>query len=284
MKRSIKTFLFFGLTSIILFSCNSNNSSSHITAVKNGAMRIVSLAPSISKELTYLGVADNIVGVTSYCDLAMTNKDLIVGTAIDINVEKILLLKPDLVIATGLTKATNIESLEQNGVKVYQVGKMSTYNEICNEFLAIGKMVKKEQESIAIISKTNRKIDSLRNSIPEGDSLQVFFQIGAKPLFGVIPHTFMDDLITYAKCKNLAYDMQHGTVSRETVINRNPDVIYVATMGIVGDEEKNIWESYTELNAVKNKKVMIINSNMACTPSVTAFLESLTQMIEEIHN
>lgn len=247
-------------------------------------LKIVSLAPSITKELIYLGVKHQIVGITSYCIMAETNPDLIVGTAIDINIERVLLLQPDIVLATGLTKNEDIETLESNGVKVYTVGKLDSYKEICDEFLAIGELVKKREAAEQIIQLTNVKIDSLRQTIKSTDSLSLFFQIGAKPLFAVIPNTFMNDLISFAKCKNVAFDMQHGTVSRETVLNRNPDIIYVATMGIVGDEERQIWESYGELSAVKSKKVLVIDSNMACTPSVNAFYNTLEQMIREIYN
>lgn len=267
---------------LIVYSCNNGKTVKNSQAV-NG-LRIVSLAPSISKELCYLGVKDNIVGATSYCDISKENEKLIVGSAIDINVEKILLLKPDVVFATGLTKVSNIESLKENGIQVYEMGKMNSYKAICDEFLVIGKLVNKEAEAVEIIAHSKQIIDSLKSSILDSEKQKVFFQIGAKPLFAVIPNTFMDDLITFAGCKNLAFDLEHGTMTRESVLNRNPDVIYVATMGIVGEEEKNIWEGYQEINAVKNNKVFVIDSNMACTPSVISFTESLTQMIQEIYN
>lgn len=272
----------FAVLAVLIIACSKTKRSNNKEKVEG--LKVVSLAPSITKELIYLGVEDQIVGITSYCTLAKTKPELVVGSAIDINIERILLLKPDIVIATGLTKGENIETLESNGVKVYTVGKLDSYQEICHELLAIGKMVERQQEAARIIQTTNEKIDSLRQTIQTNDSLSLFFQIGAKPLFAVIPNTFMDDLISFAKCKNIAFDMQHGTVSRETVINRNPDVIYVATMGIVGEEEKQIWESYKDLSAVKNKKVLVIDSNMACTPSVIAFYNSLEQMIQEIYN
>ena len=129
------------------------------------------------------------------------------------------------------------------------------------------------------------KVDSLSNSVPNlPDRLTVFFQIGAKPIFTVISNTFMNDYITLAKCNNIAEDLKKGTITRESVLQQNPDIIFIVTMGIVGDNEKNIWESYTELNAAKNKKIFIIDSSIASTPTVLSFTETLEQVINNIYN
>ncbi|MBI9065911.1 MAG: ABC transporter substrate-binding protein [Salinivirgaceae bacterium] len=282
LKIDLSRVLFFLILPALFFTSCKNIKTESKTEFSG--LRIISLAPSITKELIYLGVEENIVGATNYCDISKDSPDLVVGSAIDINIEKILLLKPDVVFASTLTKPSNIETLKENGLQVYQLGKMSSFKNICDEFLAIGKLVEKEKVAISIIKKANQTIDSLKLSIQHRDKQSVFFQIGAKPLFAVIPNTYMEDLIIYANCENILFDLEHGTVTRESVLKRNPDVIFVATMGIVGEEEKNIWESYGDINAARNNKVFIIDSNTACTPSVIAFTETLTQMVHYIYN
>ena len=268
---------------LLLTSCNKKNYNK-----KNNdrdGLRIVSLTPSLTKELVDLGLKDNIVGATSFCDIAATNKDLIVGTAVTVNLEKVLLLKPDVVFASGLTKDNTINALKKNGVKVYKFGKMKSFNDICNHFEELGKIVNRRNKARTIIKNSKAKIDSLISSVPKGkDSLNVFFQIGAKPVFTVIPNTFMDDYITFSGCKNIAADLTKGTINRETVLKRNPNVIFIISMGIAGDNEKSIWESYQELNASKNKKIFIVDANIAATPTVLSFLEALEIIIKDIYN
>lgn len=272
----------FIIAAILVISCN-NSSDNKKNVTKNG-IRIVSLAPSITKELESLNMTENIVGATSYCDISKKNKELIVGTATEVNIEKILLLNPDIVIALGLTKQTTINTLKNNGIAVHFIKKIQSFDDICNQAIELGKLVGKADLALSIVNRSRQKVDSLQSLIPSRhNKLKVFFQIGAKPIFTVIPNTFMNDYIIFSGCENLAADMKRGTITRESVLRRNPDVIFIVTMGIVCDEEVKTWESYTELNAVKRKKIFIIDSNIACTPTVLSFTETLEQIIKKIY-
>ena len=267
---------------IILAAC-SNSAGKKKISYQEG-IRIVSLAPSVSKEIQDLNMSDNIVGATSYCEISKTNKELIIGTTTEVNIEKILLLKPDIVFATTLTKESTVKSLTNNGIKVHQIKKLESFEHICSHFIKLGELVGKADlaQSIAEISK--QKIDSLINIIPPGaEKPKVFFQIGAKPLFTVIPNTFMNDYIIMAGGENIATDFNKGTITRESVLKRNPDVIFIVTMGIIGDDEKSIWNSYKELKAAENNKIFIINSSTACSPTVLTYTKTLEKVINKIY-
>jgi len=267
---------------LLLTSCNDKNINKQI---KKGELRIVSLAPSISRELVDLGLKDNIVGATSYCEVSASNKDLIVGSAITVNIEKVLLLKPDIVFASGLTKDKTIHTLKENGVTVYKFGKMTSFDYICENFIELSKYVNKEDLARSIIKESKEKIDRLIASVPkQKDSLSIFFQVGSKPIFTVIPNTFMNDYITFAGCKNIVSDLTKPSINRETVINRNPDIIFIISMGIEGDNEKGIWKKYPELNAAKNNKIFIIDADKAASPTVRSFTESFEIIINDIYN
>lgn len=267
---------------IVAVSCNTTIKKQYHND-KSG-LRIISLAPSITKELIDLDMHENIVGVTSYCEISSNNKDLVIGTATNVNVEKILLLKPDMVFATGLTKESNINSLRNNGITVYMVPKLESFEVICKQFVRLGELVGKVDVAKSIVDKSLQKIDSLKKTFPlTSEKSKIFIQIGAKPLFTVIPNTFMHDYITYANCENIAADLDKGTITRESVLKRNPDVIFIVTMGIIGDEEKDTWANFKELSATKNKKIFIIDSNVACTPTVLSFTETFENIIHKIY-
>lgn len=267
---------------LLLVSCSKNKYKENQR--DENSLRLVSLAQSVTKELVSLDLKDNIVGATSYCDITANNKDLIVGDATTVNIEKILLLKPDIVFASGLTKDNTITALKNNGIKVYTTGKMESFDVICEHFLELGKLVGKEDLSRSMISKSRNKIDSLVSSLPKHkDSLKVFIQIGTKPIFTVIPNTFMNDYITLAGCENIASDLKRGTITRETVLKRNPDVIFIVTMGILGENEKNNWQRYSELNATKNNKIFMMDSNLASTPTVLSFTKSFEFVINKLY-
>ncbi len=248
-------------------------------------VRIISLAPSITKEVEELGMAGNIVGATSYCDITKGNKELIIGDAINVNVEKVLLLKPDVILTTTLTKQSTIDLFRENGIKVDVIGKLDSFNDICRQFNELGKTLGCPDAANLIIDRTKSRIDSIRQTIPERvKGKKIFIQIGADPLFAVIPETFMDDYIKFADCENITIGFGKGTISRETILNRNPDVILIATMGIVATQEKNRWESFGSLNAVKDGKVFIIDANKACVPTVKNFEKAFEEIVHLLVN
>lgn len=286
--------IWIGLLSVLLLlSCSHTDQTKteHKETVNDG-LRIISLAQSVTQELIELGVEDQIVGATSYCSIAKDRKDLVVGSATEVNLEKILILKPDIVFATGLTKSNTIEALKKNGIEVYLISKLNSFEKICKEMLVIGEKVNQKQKAIDIVEAAKLKIAELKKRIPaqanpkENASEKqntVFFQLGTQPLFSVIPNTFMNEFITMADCENIAHDLSHGSITREAVLTRNPDVIFVVTMGVVGTDEQDVWKKYPELNAVKNDKIFVIDADLACTPSVGSFVQSLEIVIDSIY-
>ena len=247
------------------------------------AQRIVSLAPSLTNMLYLLDAGDRMVGCTSYCTEAVQDNKEIVASAVEVNVEKVLLLKPDWVVATTITKPTVIESMRKMGLNVLVLSSPKSYNDICTQLLTLAKPVGKEFMAQNIITKQQERLNALAKKIPSGQKPRVFFEIGAQPLFTVIPNTFMDDFITFAGGENIASDLTRGTITRENVLLKNPDVIVVVTMGIVGDEEKTTWEGYSNLSAAKTGKIFIVDSDKACSPNPVTFVDVVEELINLIY-
>ncbi len=237
--------------------------------------RVVSLAPSITKNIYYLNAQTYLVGCTSYCTVAKNDNKTVVASPVTINVEKVVGLKPDLVIASTITNPEYIELLKKFNIHVEVFTTPKSFDEVCKQFVDIGQLLGKKDDAIEMVSAIKYELDSLKALSSYSTDKRVFFQIGADPLFTVIPNTFMNDYILFANATNIAEDLNKGSISRETVINRKPDFIFIVTMGIIGDEEKKIWESYKDLNAVKNNKIFIVDSDLACTPTPQTFLETM---------
>ena len=237
--------------------------------------RIISLAPSLTMDVYYLDSKDKLVGCTSYCEIAKPDKKEIIGTALTVNIEKILSLKPDLVIAATITKPDIIEKLRNLGIKVEVFESPKSFDQICSQFLKLGMLIGKEGKAKAVIAESKVTVEKIKAQHQGKPSQKVFFQIGAKPLFTVLTNTFMNDYITFCGGTNRASDLKSGTIGRETVLNRDPDVIIIVTMGIVGNEEKSLWEKYPSMSAATKKKIFIIDSNLACTPTPVSFVQTL---------
>jgi ABC-type Fe3+-hydroxamate transport system substrate-binding protein len=246
-------------------------------------MRIVSLAPSLTQNLYYLGLQDQIVGVTSYCEIAKPDNKTVIATAIQVNHERVVMQKPDLVIATGMTNPETIATLRQFGIRVEVFGKVHSFDEICTQFTRLGALTGREERATEIISEVRYKVQSLLIDNPDHKKPRIFFQIGAKPIYTVIPDTFMDDYIRFAGGVNIAAGLTIPTITRESVVVANPDVIIIVTMGITGEEEESVWRRYRSVNAIKNNRIIIIDANKASSPTPIAFLQTLEEIINRIY-
>ncbi|MBN1924855.1 MAG: ABC transporter substrate-binding protein, partial [Prolixibacteraceae bacterium] len=182
------------------------------------AERIVSLAPSLTKNIYYLESQDKLVGCTSYCFEALADGKEIVASAIKVNLEKTVSLNPDLVLTTPLTDPETIQMLKKFDIRVEVFPSAVSFEEICIQFVEIGKLLNNEAKAIEIIEKSRNKIDQLLKLNTSEFPDLFFIQIGADPIFSVLSNTFMNDYILLAGGRNIFEDLHRGTVSRESVV------------------------------------------------------------------
>lgn len=267
--------LFFALTAL-LSSCGNNTNNSKANNNSN-ELRIISLVPSITLEIEQLGLKNNIVGATSYCEITKENPELIIGSAIEINEEKILLLKPDIVFSSTLTKPKSEKILRDNGIKVITMPRLYSFEDLCSHYIELGKSLDKEEDATNFVIQSKNKLDSIMASIINtGEKPRIFFQIGAKPIATVIDSTFMNDFIIFAKAENIFSDLDNIIVSRESVVLRNPSHIIISSMGTVGTNEKQVWNNYSDIDAVINNNIFVIDG--ATTPTVAAFIDNFEKI------
>ncbi|MDI6840999.1 MAG: ABC transporter substrate-binding protein [bacterium] len=286
-RKTILSFiLFFGLFCHLLNA--RDNSGIGCDSIKF-PHRIVSLGPAITEEIYLLGAEDRLVANTIYCERPPeAKKKEKIGTVIEINVEKIISFKPDLVLATPLTDPKAKEKLKNLGLKVVTFPVEKDFNEICRNFLELGQIIGKKEEAEKIIYQVKNEVDSISKKIKTLSKLEVtppkvFIQVGANPLFTVTKDSFLNDLIGFAGGVNIALGAKTGLYSREKVIQQNPDVIIIVTMGIVGEKEMKSWQRYKTLNAVKNNRIYIMDSYKVCSPTPISFVEALEELVKILH-
>lgn len=255
----------------------------HTEAWSQTAQRIVSLAPSLTKNLYFLGAQDQLIACTSYCTEALADNKTVVASAIKVNIEKTLSLHPDVVLVTTITAPETIEMLQKLGLRVEVFPNPLNFKEIGEQFVRMGKITGHENKAIEIVTESQQKVENLMKQLDRHKHPAIFFQIGADPLFTVLTGTFMNDYITFAGGRNIAADLQHGTMTRESVLVRNPEYIFVVTMGITGQEEVQQWKQYRDLAAAKTGKIFIVDAEKACSPTPLTFTETFETIVNLMH-
>ncbi|MBP8850977.1 MAG: ABC transporter substrate-binding protein [Breznakibacter sp.] len=266
MKHSIKTTILLILVALIGFNSFAQR-----------PKRVVSLAPSLTKMVYEMGAQDLLVGCTNYCATDPKDSIKIVASAVEVGLERVLLTKPDLIIASSLTNPSIINSFKKLNIEVITLATPKSFKETCDHMLLLAERMGKTEQAKLTVAKQKERLDKLQASL-KSEKLSYFMEIGDKPLFTVTPNTFMHEYITMLGGTNIADGMTHGSITRETVLVKNPDVIVVVLMGVLGEEEKKSWIKYPQLSAVKKNRLFIIDSNKACSPTPTNFVDTMEEL------
>lgn len=252
-----------------------------VSGFTQNVKRVISLAPSITENIYLMGAQNKLVGCTSYCTQAVAAGVTQIGSAINVNIEKIFALQPDLVLTMQLTKPQDLETMKKLGLNVVTIPTPKSFDEICKQTIQIGKLIGSEKSAQNVIQETKQTVNEITQKSEQLLKKQkVFFQIGADPIFTVLQNTFMDDYILLTNTENIANGLTKGTITRESVLVKNPDVIIIATMGGFGKEEQKVWNNYSGISAVKNNKVFLIDSDRACSPTPLNFAKALEDVYQ----
>jgi iron complex transport system substrate-binding protein len=252
--------------------------------------RIVSLAPSNTEILFALGLGDKVVGVTEYCNYpkeAMTKPK--VGGFSNVDIEKVVSLEPDLVLATHIHEKTVIPTLEKLGLTVVAITPGSL-NEVLDGITLVGKITGQSGEASKLINDLGTRIeavmDKTRNLSPD-QKPRVFYITWHDPLMTAGTETLADDVISSAGGQNIAYDIfGDKAINLETVIYRDPQVI-VASVGMGSGEDLPWQYVQTEprlenTQALLNGRVYKIDGDVIHRPG-PRIVDALEQMAQFIH-
>ena len=255
--------------------------------------RIVSLAPSATEILFALNLGGRVVGVTRYCDYPQEVLDrvksgnlTVIGGIVDISVERVIALDPDLVVATYSLQAETIEFLQGKGLTVIGLNPKNlqqTLNDIRLVGLICGETGKAEQ----LVGDLQRRIGYITQRVKEaGSRPRVYYEVWYDPLMSVGPETVQNELIHMAGGENIFADAQapYPTISSEVVVTRNPQVIIVPTgyMGGAGKEEFKKRPGWSGIEAVKNGMIHEVDENLIVRPGPRV-IEGLERLALILH-
>ena len=249
--------------------------------------RVISLSPVITETIYLLNAQDLLIANTSYCNVpeAAQFKEKI-GSVTQMNVEKIISLEPDLVIASSLSRDKQIKTLDNQKIKVIKIKNPETFVQMCDITLKIGKVLGAEKSAVKIISRAVKEVEKIENQTAVLRKKKVFIQIGMKPLYSANKDSFINEYIKYGGGINIVENEKTGIYSREKVISQNPDIILIATMGTskkAGKIEKQRWMSFKFLNAAIKNQIYVLDPEFICSPTPVTFAKGLHEVDALIH-
>jgi len=274
-----------GLAACVFFLGNVEAKEENLDDSIEGPQRIVSLSTVVTEEIFLLGEGARLVGRSYFCVRPAEAQEIpVVGNIVDANLEKVVLLAPDLVIVTPMIDPRAVTKMSALGLRVETFAPAKSFDDVNGSFLRLAKLIGKEKEAVRIVEIGRETVESLRLKIPKGEPVSVFFEVGTDPLVTVTRDSFLNDMIKFAGGKNIASGAAQARYSREKVLAQDPEVIIISSMGFdtEREKEKKMWQRYPELKAVQGDRIVIVNSDLFCAPTPLTFvraLESLTQIL-----
>jgi iron complex transport system substrate-binding protein len=237
-----------------------------LVVIDGTPQRIISLAPSNTEILFALGLGDEVVGVTMYCDYPAQAQDKEkVGDYYGPDIEKIIALDPDLVLATDFHRFDLIPALEQQGIAVLAVAPQ-TLDDVLASIEKIGEIAGKEAEALQLVTEMTRKIQAVEEQTKELEQKpSVLYMTWHDPMWTVGRDTWIDDLISVAGGVNIfSQNFEGGAmVQIEWVILQNPEIIITSEWSY--DWALNATE-LASTNASQTGRIYTFNDDLAQRP------------------
>jgi iron complex transport system substrate-binding protein len=226
-------------------------------------LRIISLAPNVTEMLFALGLQDCIVGVTDYCDWPPEAKGIeCVGGLGAPNIEKLLTIAPDLVIATDFENKHMRGLIRSAGVQLLEL-EINTIEEVFESLVEIGQLCRCQERAARLVAELRSRLQQITDTIKEkslSGRPRVFVEIWHDPVTTAGAKSFIDDVIRLAGGVNVAHEISspYVYINPEKVIEWDPDVILTSYMisadDTAGPIEKRI--GWSEISAVKQGRII----------------------------
>ncbi|MDX1729054.1 MAG: cobalamin-binding protein [Pseudoalteromonas tetraodonis] len=253
-------------------------------ALADKPLRIVALAPHIVENLYAIGAGDLIVGTLDYADYPQeATKIERIGGYNGISIEKLLMLKPDMVIAwKSGNQAEDLAKIKRLGIELY-LSDPRFIEGVASEILKLGQITGHIEQSKQVAETFTAKLNAIKVTQKDKTTLTGFYQLWPEPMMTVSKNTWINQLIETCQVTNVFAnsDTDYPQISIENVIVTKPQVI------IIPDEKsKRViptvnWQQWPEIPAVKYEQFISVNADLLhrFTPRM---LDGLAQMCDKV--
>nr|WP_156645365.1 ABC transporter substrate-binding protein [Lentibacillus sp. JNUCC-1] len=235
--------------------------------------RIVSLIPSNTEIAFALGLDEEIVGVSDHDNYpeAVAEKEKVGG--MELNIEAILALDPDLVLAEVGNPEEAVKQLRDSGITVLVMPTGENFEEVYENIKTIGQATGQAEEANKIVINMQEELDTLKEKaeqIEEEDRKSVFIETSPSPeIYTGGKGTFYSELLDVINADNAAGEEEGWVMlDQEAIIALNPDVI-ITTYGDYVEEpiaEVKGRDGWDDVTAVQNDAIYDVNTDLVSRP------------------
>jgi iron complex transport system substrate-binding protein len=249
--------------------------------------RIVSGIPSATEMLFALDLGDQVVGVTTNCNYPPEAKKKEKVGGFFLNAEKIVSLKPDLVVMIEDAQKPDIHKLKSFGLPVFALNP-HTVDDVAESLIQLGEKTGKKWKAEVLARRIRYSAARFRPKVFSLDFIlrrpRVLVVVGYKPLIVAGGGTFIDDIIKCAGAENIAAGARaaYPEFSLEKLLQADPGFLVIPE-GILSLQEIKADNRWQKLAAVKNGRILFINADILSRPGprVGEAIEKIARFVHE---
>ncbi len=235
--------------------------------------RVISLSPSATEMAYAAGLGDKLVAVSEYSDYPQFAQKLEkVANHQSINIERVLTLQPDLVLAwESGNPAKDIAKLRQLGVNVVY-SDANTLEGIANKIEELSQFADDPSIGKNNAAHFRQTLTQLKSTYQTQEPVSYFYQLSEKPIITVGQNNWPSEVFSFCGGRNVFADSRapYPQVGLEQVIIANPEVIFTSRHAI---ENGSMWQPWSEqLQALQKEQVWTLNSDWINRPTQRTLL------------
>jgi iron complex transport system substrate-binding protein len=227
--------------------------------------KIVSIIPSNTEIVFALGQGDKVVGVSEHDNYPEEVLEIESVAGMEINVEVIIALEPDVVLANELNISSAQEAFEQiegAGIDVFVIEDAQDIETTYETIETIGEVIGAKAEAEKVITEMEEgfnELEEITAQVDESERQSVFFENSPAPeIYTAGDNTFFQELLDIIHATNAAGDEEGWlAMDQEAIIELNPDVIITSYGAYIDDPEEEVLnrDGFDVVEAVKNEHV-----------------------------
>lgn len=262
------------------------NSDGTEVVIEKEPEKVVSLGPNITEIMYSLEAEDKLIARTDYCNYPEEVSELpSIGTLYEPDMEAILAMEPDLVVASTHISDEVMKQLTDAGIAVMYLYEEHEIKGVYTMIDMLGIAVNRQDEAAAVVDEMKDKIDGVKEALADlEEQSSVYYVVGYGEYgdYTAGGDTFINGILEAAGAVNAAADVEGWSYSSETLLEQDPDYILLSEYDYDGFIET---APYNELTAVKEGRVLTIDTNMLdrqCARNADAVVEIAHMLYPEL--
>lgn len=243
------------------------------------ATRIITLAPHAAELVYAAGAGARVVGVMKGSDYPPAVTELpVIGDVAALDLEKIVMLAPDLIVTWPWTTPAQVAWLRARGVAVFEADA-HTIDGIATDIERIGTLSGTGAAARAAATRFRMRVAQLARDARDGVPLRVFYQISGVPLFTLGGRHLVSQAIARCGGENVfaGLTIPAPQVSVEAVLAANPQAIIAGTDDARRPAWLDDWSRWPALDAVRHHALFVVDANLLHRPG-PRFVDGIAQL------